>query len=96
MNIYCFPYAGGSSFIYSELRKKASDKYRIVPMEYPGHGLRMGEVLSDSIEYIVDDMFRQIQKKMMDHPLRSSDTAWVQNLYTCFTASTRSIQCSVV
>lgn len=63
MNIYCFPYAGGSSFIYSELRKKASDKYRIVPMEYPGHGLRMGEELSDSIEYIVDDMFRQIQKK---------------------------------
>lgn len=63
MNIYCFPYAGGSSFMYSELRKKLSGSHKIIPMEYPGHGVRMGEELIDSPDQIIDDMFNQICMK---------------------------------
>jgi medium-chain acyl-[acyl-carrier-protein] hydrolase len=63
MNIYCFPYAGGSSFIYSKLRRKSQENIKFVSMEYPGHGVRMGESLSDSVDFILDDMYKQIQKK---------------------------------
>lgn len=63
MNIFCFPYAGGSSFMYIELRKKLKSYHKIVPMEYPGHGLRMGEELTNSLDIIIDDMFDQIRKK---------------------------------
>lgn len=61
MKIFCFPYAGGSSFMYFELKKRFIEEIKIVPMEYPGHGIRMREELSESVEVIVDDMFRQIQ-----------------------------------
>lgn len=63
MNIFCFPYAGGSSFMYSELRQKLSGVHKVIPMEYPGHGLRMGEELCDCVDSVIDDMFDQMRKK---------------------------------
>lgn len=63
MNIFCFPYAGGSSFMYSELRQKLLGVHKVIPMEYPGHGLRMGEELCDCIDSVIDDMFDQMRKK---------------------------------
>lgn len=63
MNIYCFPYVGGSSLMYSELNKRFDGKNKIIPMEYPGHGVRMNENLSLSVDELIDDMLRQIKKR---------------------------------
>ena len=63
MNIFCFPYAGGSSFMYSELKQKLSGVHKVIPMEYPGHGMRMDEELCDCVDRAIDDMFEQIKKK---------------------------------
>lgn len=45
LDLYCFPYAGGSSWIYRELARLLAGRMRLVPVELPGHGTRRTEPL---------------------------------------------------
>ena len=61
MNIFCFPYAGGSKYMYFELKKKLGNSVKLIPIDYPGHATRANEALIDSPEKLADDMFFQMQ-----------------------------------
>lgn len=61
MNIFCFPYAGGSSYLYIELKNKLGNTVKLIPLDYPGHGIRSDEMLIESPDTLADDMFRQMQ-----------------------------------
>ena len=48
--IYCFPYAGGSSFTFRNLSKCLSYLSDVIVLDYPGHGTRFGEKFADNME----------------------------------------------
>ena len=54
--------------MYSELRRMLSGKHRVIPMEYPGHGMRMRNGLMDSPDRIIDDMFDQMRRRDTGEP----------------------------
>lgn len=63
MTIFAFPYAGGSSLIYSNLKKILMKEVNFIPMEYPGHGIRIEEELLKSMDELVDDAYQQLIEK---------------------------------
>ena len=59
--LFCIPYAGGSAdVIYTSWRKYLAPHIKMIPVEYSGHGRRMGEELNGSIEELVRDLFDTI------------------------------------
>ena len=60
--LICFPYAGGSSTIYTELKRKLGRYIDVVPIDYSGHGMRMFEELPKSLEETADDAYRLVKE----------------------------------
>ncbi len=54
--LFCLPYAGGSSLMYYKWRRLFGPQVQVIPLEYPGHGRRMGEPLCASLEETVADL----------------------------------------
>jgi len=67
MNIYCIPFAGGSSYSYKGLSERLHPSLKAVTLELPGRGLRFSETLLPSAEALADDLFRQV-KSGLDEP----------------------------
>lgn len=42
-NVFCFPFAGGSSWNYRDLARQLDGKLRLIPVELPGRGTRRTE-----------------------------------------------------
>lgn len=57
--LFCFPFAGGSSFSYRELAQ-AANSFDLHPLELPGRGRRAGESLARDIDVMVHDLLRQV------------------------------------
>ncbi len=55
--IFCLPYAGGSSTMYFKLRKNLEAQYKVIPVEYSGHGYRMDEKLISNVSACIDDVY---------------------------------------
>lgn len=69
IQIFCIPYAGGSSMIYSSWKKLAHSSIHIIPIELSGRGGRMGQPLYNSIASDgVDDVFRSMEKHLDGSP----------------------------
>lgn len=68
MNLYCLPFAGGSSIsyraMYSHLDAYISPRF----LEIPGHGSRAREPLLKEITSIVDDCFETIRRENLEEP----------------------------
>lgn len=59
--LFCIPYAGGSADSAYIIWKKYLDSHiRLIPVEYSGHGKRIGEVLNKNLEELVNDLFDTI------------------------------------
>ena len=43
LRLFCFPYAGGGSWIYKNWEKTLPNSVEIYSLELPGHGKRLGE-----------------------------------------------------
>lgn len=54
MKIFALPYAGGSSAMYMEMKRLLRGIHDMTPVEYPGHGYRMGEMLCTSMEELTE------------------------------------------
>jgi len=67
INLFCFPFAGGSKYSYNNLSRAAGKHLRLIPMDYPGRGVRFKEPLLTVMEEIADDCFDRI-KDNLDHP----------------------------
>ena len=63
INLLCFPFAGGQSYSYRGLGD-SFDFVTVSTFDLPGHGKRLSEPLLDDINYIIDDMFNQIQNRL--------------------------------
>lgn len=60
MKLFCVPYAGGSSTIFSPWKTIINKEIEIKQLELPGHGVRMTEDLLENIEEVVEDLYIQV------------------------------------
>ncbi|QXV63856.1 thioesterase [Mucilaginibacter sp. 21P] len=67
VNLFCFPFAGGSKYSYNIFIGTAHGNITIAPIDYPGRGLRFKEPLLKQIDDVVNDCFNIIKDKLQ-HP----------------------------
>ncbi|NDI34040.1 thioesterase II family protein [Chengkuizengella sediminis] len=68
MKLFCFPYAGGSSAIYSKWKKHFKQSIEIVPIELAGRGTRMGESFYENLNEAVEDVYKKISGQLNSTP----------------------------
>lgn len=66
--LFCLPYAGGSSSIYSRWNKQIGDSIEVIPIEPSGRGKRYNQPLYDSVEEAVCDIYEIIRKETDGSP----------------------------
>ncbi|MCL1990446.1 MAG: thioesterase domain-containing protein [Defluviitaleaceae bacterium] len=69
MKLFTYPYAFGTSTIYSHLEKALSPYLNVEHINYPGHGTRVQEKLIYLIEELAADAIKEIKKTNEDYAL---------------------------
>lgn len=62
--LYCFPYAGGSAAIYNGWKKRLDKDIDLVAVELAGRGKRIYDLLYNSIDEAVDDVYKIIKNDL--------------------------------
>jgi len=60
VTLFCFPYAGGNRYSYKKFEEYVPPFLNIVPLEYPGRGVRICEPLLTDIESITLDIYNKV------------------------------------
>jgi medium-chain acyl-[acyl-carrier-protein] hydrolase len=60
LQLFCFPYAGGSSRLYADWDSALPPHIRVRPVEPPGRGRRFREAPHDRIEPLVADLLPEL------------------------------------
>lgn len=60
--LFCFTYAGGNASFFDEIEKDLTE-FKLVKLEYSGHGIRHREPFYQSFDELADDMFHLLKKK---------------------------------
>jgi len=68
MDIYCLPYSGASATVYYQWQRKVPEWLRICPVELPGRGMRMDEVLQTDPEVLVARLAAAIERGFDGRP----------------------------
>ncbi|AZK48673.1 thioesterase [Paenibacillus lentus] len=68
VDLFCLPYAGGSSTIFSSWNRELDSHIHCVPIELSGRGRRFGDLLYANMEESVADVFNILTR---DHELDS-------------------------
>ena len=63
MKLLCFPYAGASGVTFQRWNKYI-DGIKIIAIDPPGRGRRLGEPLCNTIEEVIIDVKRQVMEKV--------------------------------
>jgi surfactin synthase thioesterase subunit len=66
IKLFCIPYAGGTSLIYSQWKRYLSAKIELCPIELAGRGSRIDEKLYETFDEAVDDVYNIIMNKIDD------------------------------
>ena len=66
INLFCFPFAGGSVYSYRPFLSYCPPDINIVPLELPGRGRRTIEPLLTCIDEMVDDMYSRIKSHLSE------------------------------
>lgn len=56
IRLFCFPYVGGSAFIYKTCKTELYPYIEMFPVELAGHGSRFKEPLNNDFEETIDDL----------------------------------------
>jgi len=64
MNLFCFPFAGGSRYSYNVYLKLARSGLNMIPVDYPGRGIRIRETPLTDLTLLVEDCFRRIKNDL--------------------------------
>lgn len=64
INLFCFPYAGGSRYSYNVFTKYADEGLNLIHLDYPGRGIRFREGLIKELGALADDCFERIKDKL--------------------------------
>lgn len=67
LRLFCFPYAGGNSYIFRSWRDRLSQTVEICPIELPGRGIKMKSTPLDRIEPLVKEIALEI-RPYLDKP----------------------------
>lgn len=62
--LFCFPYAGGSSAIFSSWKNSISPDIELYPVELAGRGRRIVEPMYAGFEELMQDMFDILEKNI--------------------------------
>lgn len=65
--LYCLPYAGGSSVIYSRWKQYLNPNIELRPIEFSGRGKRFSESLYEDIQDAVEDVFNKIKEDIKEN-----------------------------
>jgi len=68
LKLFCLPYAGGSTAIYSNWKRLLNKKIELKPIELPGRGRKHSEPLIDTINTNSDIVINEIQNELLDSP----------------------------
>lgn len=60
MRLMCFPYAGASAMVYSRWRRQVPDWLEIQPVELPGRGIRLSELLARDWNSLIETLIAEI------------------------------------
>ena len=60
--LFCFTYAGGNASFFDEIEKDLND-FKVVKLEYSGHGSRHKEPLYQSFAELADELYEQVKSK---------------------------------
>ncbi|MCY7976523.1 thioesterase II family protein [Bacillus inaquosorum] len=66
IKLFCLPYAGGSSTIFSGWKRFLDASVELVALELPGHGTRMSEPLLNHAGSVTEDLFEQAKSHLDD------------------------------
>ncbi len=66
--LFLLAHAGGSAAVYQTAFKRLSAQFEIVALELPGHGRRINEPLLTSMELMVIDLHRQVERALTTEP----------------------------
>jgi surfactin synthase thioesterase subunit len=67
INLFLFPFAGGSIYSYTKYKEVAPSNLKLIPLELPGRGRRITQPLLTNADAMVDDLLKQI-KPMLNEP----------------------------
>lgn len=68
LQLFCLPYAGGSSAFYYNFRNYLNRDIQLIPVEMKGHGYRMDEECCQSMSEIVEDLYTELMAKKEPGP----------------------------
>lgn len=68
IHLFCLPFAGGNRYSYRAYEEKTPAGIRLLPLEYPGRGMRTGERLITDMQGLVDDLYEQLKNRIDNHP----------------------------
>lgn len=68
INLFCFPYAGGSAAIFSPWKQLLHPSIELKAVELSGRGKRMHESLYKDVPAMIDDVFQAIKDDVGNAP----------------------------
>lgn len=66
MKLFCLPSAGAQASMYHDIKKALEGKIQIIPIEYPGHGFRIGEPLINTMGELCNECIKMIELSLDD------------------------------
>ena len=63
MQLFCFPFAGGTADFFSQLDPWLSPSAGLVKLEYAGHGARRREPFYRDFQELADDLYAEVQRR---------------------------------
>lgn len=66
INLFCFPYAGGSAYVFASWKKYLSKNINLKLIELAGRGIRIKEPLYTSMDEVTDDLYHKIKNDIGD------------------------------
>ncbi len=69
VKLFCFPYAGGSSYIYSKWKKGLDPRIDLQLIELAGRGERLSDKQYQDIYEAIDDLYIKVKGKLNESPV---------------------------
>ncbi|WP_044564938.1 thioesterase II family protein, partial [Anaerococcus provencensis] len=64
IKLLLLPYAGGSALFYTHWKKYLKENVEIIPIEFPGRGLRFKEKPCDKVSDLIDSIWDTVEREI--------------------------------
>lgn len=66
MRLFCFTYAGGNATFYDQIEKEAEGAFKVVKLEYAGHGNRHKESFYRDFPELAEDLYSLLKLELKE------------------------------